>query len=49
MFWNFQNFVCVCMPVVQRSPSPQGATAREAEHVTAERPGETQVTDRTDI
>lgn len=49
MFRNFQNCVCVCAAVVQRSPGPQGATAREAEHVTEERAGETQVTVRTVI
>ena len=49
MFRNFQNCVCVCAAVVQRSPGPQGATAREAKHVTEERAGETQVTVRTVI
>lgn len=42
MFWNSQN--SVCLAVVQRSPGPQGAAAREAEYVTEERAGQTQVT-----
>lgn len=47
MFWNLHN--CVCVAVAQRTPGTQGAAAREAEHVTEERAGQAQVTDRTDI
>lgn len=47
--FNSANCACVGSSIVQCSSGPQGAAARETEHITEEGSGQTPVPDRTDV